>query len=184
MNFKRALSLAVALACLLPAFVGEAGGPPPPFVAAAFNAPPPPRTLSLTGETAQAAARLLGHPVHQPTVTFWREDGVTVWILTARGKAHPMTAGFVVAQGRLMNSALLESRDQRVKAVRTEAFLNQFKGATLDRDRKLDRSIDGITGASISVNAMKNMARLALYLDSLTPVPGGEDQQVDQRLER
>ncbi|PSQ91940.1 MAG: FMN-binding protein, partial [Proteobacteria bacterium SW_6_67_9] len=48
--------------------------------------------------------------------------------------------------------------------VRREVFLEQFEGATLTDDRQLDHSIDGISGATLSVRALTKLARLALYL--------------------
>ena len=43
---------------------------------------------------------------------------------------------------------------------------DQFKDATLTGDKELDKKIDGISGATLSVNALTKLARLALYLDS------------------
>jgi hypothetical protein len=68
--------------------------------------------------------------------------------------------------------------------VRAERFVRQFKGASLTKDRGLNRRIDGITGATISVNAMKNMARLALYLDAMRFAHTGsepEDRKASDR---
>ena len=55
------------------------------------------------------------------------------------------------------------------KLVYTEAFqeyTKQFEGATLLEMTKLDRQIDGISGATLSHYALQKMAKLALYLDS------------------
>jgi hypothetical protein len=62
-------------------------------------------------------------------------------------------------------------------------FVRQFKGASLTGDRGLDRRFDAITGATISVNAMKNMARLALAKIS-TAGGGDDDQQMARHRER
>ena len=47
-----------------------------------------------------------------------------------------------------------------------KAMTLQFKDATLTTERNLDRKIDGISGATLSVNALTKLARLALFLDS------------------
>lgn len=122
----------------------------------------------MTGETARAAVRILGSDYPHSFVTYWRVNDKTAWLLTARGKSHPMTAGFVVAGGRLITCVVLEARDQHVGAVRSISFLNQFEGASLDKNKKLDRPVDGITGATVSANALKNMARLALALEAIS----------------
>jgi hypothetical protein len=137
------------------------------FVPAVFATPPGPKTATLAGETARDVAGILGHPYPRPAITYWRAEGKTVWILEARGKSHLITAGFVVAGGKIEKGEVLAYREDRGREVRSRRFLDQFAGAALGGDRKLDRSIDGITGATISVSALKNMARLALYLDSV-----------------
>ena len=48
------------------------------------------------------------------------------------------------------------------------AFLRQFAGAqlnTTDADEKLSKAIDGITGATLSVDAMRRMAQAALVVN-------------------
>ena len=48
-------------------------------------------------------------------------------------------------------------------------FTDQFSGSGLTDDLRLDRTIDGISGATLSVRALKKLARLALYLHEQTP---------------
>ncbi len=48
--------------------------------------------------------------------------------------------------------------------VKYPAFTKQFIGAKLD-EMKLDRNIDGISGATLSVWAMTSIAELSLFLD-------------------
>ena len=48
--------------------------------------------------------------------------------------------------------------------IKYPAFTRQFIGASL-RGYDLDRSIDGVSGATLSVWAMTAVAKLALYLD-------------------
>jgi hypothetical protein len=60
-------------------------------------------------------------------------------------------------------------RESRGWEVRHAFFTRQFDQAQLENG-KLDRSIDGITGATLSVEALQRAARLALWLDQqLTP---------------
>jgi len=48
--------------------------------------------------------------------------------------------------------------------VRYPFFTDQYKDASLQKDKQLDRTIDGISGATLSVRALTKLARLALYL--------------------
>jgi hypothetical protein len=60
---------------------------------------------------------------------------------------------------------VLVYRESRGQEVRQSSFLKQFKSARLAKGDQLDRDIDGIVGATLSVGAMERMARLALFLD-------------------
>jgi Na+-transporting NADH:ubiquinone oxidoreductase subunit NqrC len=48
--------------------------------------------------------------------------------------------------------------------VRYPFFTDQFNGLQLDENNRLQRKIDGISGATLSVNALTRLARLALHL--------------------
>ena len=56
--------------------------------------------------------------------------------------------------------------------MRHDFFTNQFKGLTLDEQSNLSGRIDGISGATLSVNALRNLARFALYLDRAVRASG------------
>ena len=55
--------------------------------------------------------------------------------------------------------------DMRGWEVRHSFFTDQFKDAIIKPDLQLDKSIDGISGATLSVRALRKLARLALFLD-------------------
>ena len=55
-------------------------------------------------------------------------------------------------------------RENRGGEVSTPAFTDQFDGVALAADGVLDANIDGISGATLSVQALTRMASLALYL--------------------
>jgi hypothetical protein len=96
---------------------------------------------------------------------YWREGQRTVWILEAIGRDKPITAGYVVEHAAITRAAILIYRESRGAEVRHPFFTDQFKGATLKADSALDRHIDGITGATLSVHAISALARVALLLD-------------------
>jgi hypothetical protein len=66
----------------------------------------------------------------------------------------------------ILDVKVLIFRESRGWEVRYPFFTDQFKDATLTAERNLDRKIDGISGATLSVNALTKLARLALFLDS------------------
>jgi len=131
----------------------------------------------LTGERKQAIQKLLGHSYTSLRVRYWRQDMRSAWILEEVGKEQPITVGIVVSEGRLERIKVLVFRESRGWEVRHPFFTDQFKNAGLNKERQLDRPIDGISGATLSVRAMKKLAAMALYLDSqlgamdVTPAP-------------
>jgi hypothetical protein len=98
-------------------------------------------------------------------VRYWARDERSAWILEEIGKEQPITVGLVINQGQLERIKVLEFRESRGWEVRHSFFTDQFRDARLTNDRNLDRDIDGISGATLSVRAMKKLAALALYLD-------------------
>ena len=61
---------------------------------------------------------------------------------------------------------VLVYRESRGGEVQQNFFTKQFQGLTLDKNDKLSKKIDGITGATLSVWALQKVARLALMFDS------------------
>ncbi|UTA49130.1 FMN-binding protein [Simiduia sp. 21SJ11W-1] len=95
---------------------------------------------------------------------YFREGARTAWILEEIGKELPITVGVVVEQGQVVNLAVLEYREVRGGEVRYQSFTSQFDGVRLrNEENQLDRHIDGISGATLSVRALQKIARLALY---------------------
>ena len=137
---------------------------PEAFVQEVFGTPPQPELLWLDADVQQGLAKILGHPPRQLRMRYWRRDGKTAWVLDEIGKESPITAGFVVQDQKIERARLLIYRETRGMEVRYPSFLKQFVGATLGADQQLSRPIDGISGATLSVEAMGRMARAALFL--------------------
>jgi len=141
---------------------------PEAFVAEVFPLKPQPRILWLNKESQAEVTRILGHAPHQLRQRYWSEAGKTLWILEEIGKEDKITAGFVIHNGRVEHTRVLVYRESRGNEVRYPAFTSQFKGAALAADNTLDRNIDGISGATLSVHAMVRMSRAALLFDRLS----------------
>lgn len=139
--------------------------PPEHFLAEAFGGTvPAPKVLWITGEAKTGIEDILGHGLGVLRLRYWMEGARTAWILEEIGKTQPITTGIVVDQGRIARISVLIYRESRGWEVRHSFFTDQFIGASLAEDRELDRGIDGISGATLSVRALTKLARLALFL--------------------
>ena len=139
---------------------------PESFVAESFDeTAPPARSLTIQGELKNKVAKIMGSHYKLPSVKYWQKNGRTVWILEDIGKFEPITTGYVVGPGgTLERTKVLVYRESHGWEVKHEFFTRQFKGAGLKREKKLDQRIDGIAGATLSVDALKRMGALALTL--------------------
>ncbi len=138
---------------------------PTAFVAEAFDGKPPaPQKLWVDATLNEKVKSIIGNALALRQ-KYWRAGERTVWILEALGRDKPISAGYVVDHGAITRTAILIYRESRGAEVRHPFFTDQFKGATLQADGALDRNIDGITGATLSVHAISGLARVALLLD-------------------
>lgn len=138
---------------------------PEAFVAQAFaGEPPEPQTLWLVGALGERASAILGHPPARLRERYWRRGQRTVWILEEIGKERPITVGWIIEGGEIADATVLIYRETRGWEVRFPYFIEQFLGAFLAQDDRLSATIDNVTGATLSVNAMRKMGRLALLL--------------------
>lgn len=138
---------------------------PAAFIDEVFNGnPPEPDKVWISGALKQDMRAILGRDPGVLRMRYWLKDGRSAWILEEIGKERLITTGFVVNAGSIETVRVLIFRETRGWEVRYPFFTDQFKGATLNQDKQLDRSIDGISGATLSVNALTKLARLALLL--------------------
>lgn len=126
---------------------------------------PKPSMIWLTGDTRKAATDILQHKPTRLRVRYWANAQRSAWVLEEIGKERPITVGIVIKDGEIELLRVLEFRESRGDEVRHDFFTHQFLQATLNRDLQLSKSIDGISGATLSVRALQKLARLALYLD-------------------
>jgi hypothetical protein len=132
--------LALAFGAAAAGFVrGEVYQEPDAFIAEVFGTKPAPKVLWLTRDIQAQAAAILGHPPGQLRQRYWSDAHRSVWILEEIGKEELITAGFVVADGRVDHVRVLVYRESRGGEVRYPAFLKQFKNSKLAQDNTLDR---------------------------------------------
>ena len=135
------------------------------YLRAAFpNSEPTANTLWVTNELRQSAEDTLGYGIASLRVRYWRRDGRTAWILAETGKEQPITVGVVVEDDSASMVRVLEFRESRGWEVRYPFFTDQYNDARLNYRDEIDRQIDSITGATLSVNAVTRVVRLALFL--------------------
>lgn len=130
---------------------------------------PEPSILWMTGEIRTATTKILGHEPYQLRVRYWQHGQRSAWILDEIGKEQPITTGLVVNAGKLERVRVLVFRESRGWEVKYPFFTDQFLQIGLTPDFKLDKQIDGVSGATLSVRALTNLARLALYLHQHMP---------------
>lgn len=125
---------------------------------------PPVDSLWLVGEIGELAREILGHEPAGLRQRYWRDGDTSAWIIDEIGKERPITIGVGVHAGRIAMVRILTYREPRGWEVRHDFFTEQFDGATLGEDGGLDRRIDGIAGATLSVRAVRKVSELALAL--------------------
>ena len=122
------------------------------------------KTLWLTGDLRESVERILGHKYSSLRVRYWNDGDKSAWILDEIGKELPITIGVAVMNGEIESVRILEFRESRGWEVRYPFFTDQFVAAKLRPNRKLDKHIDNISGATLSVRAVTRIARVALVL--------------------
>ena len=137
------------------------------FLQLAFgDAPPEMHTLWLTKDKRLDAVATVGWVPVALRLRYWRSGERTAWILEDIGKDKPITLGVAVAANGIERVDVLTFRESRGWEIRYPFFTDQFSGLSLASDGYLSESIDGITGATLSVRAVERVARLALWLDA------------------
>ncbi|MCE9685727.1 FMN-binding protein [Shewanella sp. AS16] len=130
---------------------------------------PKPKLLWLTDDNKAVIASILAHDYNKLRLRYWQRGQDTVWILEEIGKESPITVGIHIRDRQIVQTKVLIYRESRGDEVRHDFFTDQFKSARLTQELQLDRHIDGITGATLSVRALTKLSRIALYLNSQIP---------------
>lgn len=127
---------------------------------------PEPTVVFVDAELRREIESILDHRFTLLRMRYWHGGGTSAWIFDEIGKTEPITIGVGIEGGQISIVRVLEFRESRGWEVRYPFFTDQFNGAALASDASIDRSIDGITGATLSVAAVSRAARLALFMSS------------------
>ncbi|MDH3973095.1 MAG: FMN-binding protein [Deltaproteobacteria bacterium] len=165
---KTYIALLSGFFCLiaLTAFAQETLQPQANFIKEAFDGATAQRkAMWITKDLRSGIKKILGRDLGVLRVRYWQKGERTAWILEEIGKEEPITTAVIINEGKIEQVKVLVYRESRGGEVQYPFFTNQFKGLFLDKRKELSHSIDGITGATLSVRALKKIAKLALYLD-------------------
>ena len=132
------------------------------------NQIPKKERLIVKGEYKEKIRAIMGNKYKKRMFSYWQNNTEQVWILNSIGKYKPITAAFITDNCKVKSSHVLVYREQHGYEIKYTAFLLQFKETEMDKTLKLNTKIDNISGATLSVNSMKRMARTALLLSKLS----------------
>jgi hypothetical protein len=133
------------------------------------------QALWLTTDLKSEAEHLVNHPYPGLRVRYCRLGEKTAWVLDEIGKTEPITSGILINRGLVERVRVLIFRESRGAEVHRSSFVQQYESATLVGGKNLDRPIDGITGATMSVSALSRQVKLALLFDSVVRESSGDD---------
>lgn len=175
-------ALAFCLASLLTG-AAQAAMTLPDYLAEVFpnQVVPASKSLWLTPPVRIRMEEILGHPIRMPRLPYWQSGTRTVWVMNEIGKEQPITIGVVIETHRIRRVDILEYRESRGDEVRYPAFRRQFTQARLIGKDRLDKDIQGISGATLSVWAVTRVTRAALAgAEIVTPAEAGNQGQPPQ----
>ncbi|PCH61729.1 MAG: FMN-binding protein [SAR86 cluster bacterium] len=121
-------------------------------------------TVWLTGELRDQVEDILGHKPGFMRLRYWGDATRSAWVVDEIGKLEPITIGVVVKANQIEEVQVLEFRESRGWEIKHDFFTRQFTGVAIEASHKLNQRIDGISGATLSVKAMKNVSRMVLLL--------------------
>jgi len=124
------------------------------------------KTIWLNKEKKQAISRILQHQPQFIRVKYWSLGTKTAWVLNEIGKEKAITVGIIIDQSSIQKLKVLTFRESRGWEVKHDFFTHQFSGLKLNDQQQLSETVNGISGATLSVRALKKMARVALYLNN------------------
>lgn len=137
---------------------------PDVFIEQSFDSAAEAKVLWLTKETKVKIKEVFGRDYQGLRIRYWQLGNRTAWILEEIGKVKPITTGFLIEGDKMLQMRVLIYRESYGWEVRYPFFTDQFEGLERDTDNKLNRRIDGISGATLSVNALTRLSKLALFL--------------------
>lgn len=139
------------------------------FLQKVFNESiPKKKRFILKGDGKIIIKKIMGDKYNKRIFSYWEGEVGKVWILNSIGKYKPITAGFVINNCKIKSSHVIVYREQHGYEIKYPNFLLQLNDAMIDSNIKLNVKVDNISGATLSVNSMKRMAKAALLINKLS----------------
>lgn len=129
------------------------------------------QTLWVNQEMRADIEAIIDRKLSSLRLRYWGDGERTAWILEEIGKELPITVGVIVNAGKIEQVQIMEYRESRGGEIRYPFFTSQFINAQLFSEKgnwRLNQNIDGITGATLSVRALKKITAMALYCHQQT----------------
>lgn len=123
------------------------------------------KTLWLTKEQKEQIKIVTGTHSVASRVRYQALKGKRLWILNEIGKERPITFGLVTQDEALIRIEVMVFRETRGDEIRSANYVKQYQGQKLNQNHQFTLPIDGISGATYSVNSMKKVAKKALLLN-------------------
>jgi len=127
-------------------------------------------TIRLGDESRQRVAQAVGHPLLEESFTVYRglTSGRTVGYAIVGeelGKFRPITSIVMVgADGIVKDVHVMVYRESRGEEVKRRRFLHQYEHKGAEDPIRINRDINGISGATISVRSMNAQVRKVIHV--------------------
>jgi len=133
-----------------------------------FQGPPPePGYLWIKPSIRPKIEAVIMHGYNGFRIKYWDKNEKTVWILEDIAKEKPVCVGIITYQEKIISLDIIFSNGKWGKQIQNINFINQFENVEIDEKGILNKNIDGISGATLSVNVVSRLAQLALLLDKI-----------------
>ena len=107
---------------------------------------------------------ILKDSYHSPVIKYWKVGNKVAFILEAIGKHEFITTGYLVENNKISDAKVITYRENYGYEVKYDYFINQIKGNSLKTTNKLSKNLANISGATMSVNSMRKLSKLSLFL--------------------
>ena len=131
------------------------------------NNVPQAKRLWVTADLKKTLADKLGNPTNKLSYRYWQLNDTVVWVLDELGKERDITTGVVMKNNQVDDVEVIIYRESKGGEVQIPWFTAQFQGARPEDNWQKD--IDSISGATLSVNALKKQVATSLVLNSHIP---------------
>jgi hypothetical protein len=108
--------------------------------------------------------KILNDTYHLPIIKYWKAGNKVGFILETIGKHEFITTGYIVENNKIIDVKVLVYRENYGYEIKHDYFLDQIRGNSVKKNGKLVKSIANISGATLSVKAMRKLSKLSLYL--------------------